>query len=958
MSDKGETSRKAGGSMRVRDERRESQDTSTRSMKINVMYRGIVYRVRGIKVLCSVITAVILLLVAIVGLGVWMLVSAYGEEKAGIQDGLINNTSLPMPQDLEGRGGNYEDTSTVFSIDFNAPSVTIDELSMAAKVPNIQPQEENLHYNEDNMHFSEEMYFSEEDPQSEEVLFNAAIGHFQGVTPSKEPKSSRMPGPDPPFGLFNGMIDLGDTKVPFTTEFITSTGENNDWASIDSEHIVDSFVELSEHNPVTVDAPSEFYNSYNAGSSLQGFIRNSNGDIVPGNEGNPIIETHSYSHLPDNFPRDIDPKLINSEIPFPFPPTLTPPPPAVRVPNPRPGWRRNNLRQPRPGNYQRIPQGVRRVRPIVNPVTSRTRPAYYQHQAFQEYGPNAYEPYFTQKQGIQTEENPSEPQNSADVEEQSAIAENPVSVNLPDHSLLHQFSANGEINIPEGFTLPPGFSIPDDPQGIKISGIDVQGRRPVPGRYLEDMMHYYNKHERPKQLNTSPNINGSQYSERVGLSDQSSISQTRKPWQGNPEGQSEHTDEVFEHFWNIYNTEPKPPAEHDDRGPVPEESMGWGHTRNAQMLPNPNIRGLRPDGQGYPIRIRPDAENPDRILAVEPNRPHPLHHIKHPSQVPSQHRPFLGPLADIYQYSQKLASTLLNFPSNLFTQVADSRAEHMKNEVELLEGYNKVFQENNITSADFLPDMFNTRPDRNERLMILDTEKIRALNPFELSLITWTFLDFWEFLIEKVGTLSKDDLRQLEIRLEKLRKDKDHRMAKTLVDVTIDHVSKEGSQSEDDIAQIVTMTEEFMETLPEVTYNETSIDHSTESAVQGRMWDPLGIFTDEQRMQFMQFAIKVVFRFGRVYLNKRYALDCMMLLFCKDLNSDSKKEGMDGMAAKVKSVGLKVLTDKEERQMDTMSKVWRSLTAWESLQCEEMFPKCDGPKALEIVNEVAIGARK
>ncbi|KAK7070978.1 hypothetical protein SK128_026907 [Halocaridina rubra] len=57
-----------------------------------------------------------------------------------------------------------------------------------------------------------------------------------------------------------------------------------------------------------------------------------------------------------------------------------------------------------------------------------------------------------------------------------------------------------------------------------------------------------------------------------------------------------------------------------------------------------------------------------------------------------------------------------------------------------------------------------------------------------------------------------------------------------------------------------------------------------------------------------------------------------------------------------RSVGLKVLTEPKDRQMDTIGEVWRALTAWETLHCESMFPRCDGPKALEIVNEVALGS--
>lgn len=315
---------------------------------------------------------------------------------------------------------------------------------------------------------------------------------------------------------------------------------------------------------------------------------------------------------------------------------------------------------------------------------------------------------------------------------------------------------------------------------------------------------------------------------------------------------------------------------------------------------------------GHPHPVRPDAERPpimhqpNRQLWVDPGpRPSAAPSPRPGPSTPENHRPFLGPLYDMYEYSKRLASTLLNFPTGGSSDYNASREEYMMNEVQLLEDYNRVFQNPNTTSADVLPDMYDDRPNRNERLMLLDTSKLQSLDPFEMSLITWTFLDFWEFLIEQVGTLSPEDLALLEQRLERLRSKKDRLMTKNLMTATVNHqVTQETNRGHPDAARAIAMAEDLLKSMPEVEMEEEKENATgtgtVDGEVTGRMWDPLGVFTNNQRVEFMEFAIKVLFRFGRVYLQKAYALDCMMLLFCKDLNADSRKAGMDGTAAKIK----------------------------------------------------------
>ncbi|KAK3861126.1 hypothetical protein Pcinc_032877 [Petrolisthes cinctipes] len=970
-------------------------------MRVSVMYRGMVYRVRGIKVLCSVITAVILLLVAIVGLGVWMLVSAYAQENA--LSVATNATSLTQ--------GTESPSSTPYTIDFNAPSASLEEMSLPAVIPNTVSSED-LHVNE-------------------------AIGHFQGVTPVVS-SSTRAPAPDPDYGIFSGLLDVGDGS------------KQVDPPPVDSEN--DSVMQHSDTSSILAPVPPHYHTD---NDHLQPPTSHGNRRMdVYGNNGNdddspvPILQ----GGLPDNIPRDIDPMLLEMGLPFPYPPSI-----PTRAP-----YKTSTVPQrsvyPR---YREQPEGVTDA-PWSSPPRYHHSPpsSYYDYDYGVEEGPggvyDGHDYYYDHHPPVSTPSPDTSTTQSASV---NMYTESDTSNIALDNS-QRQWLAPGRgqqpigITFPSGVTAPPGIILP---AGITLPG-NIEGLREVveeglesrpiqkhPGSYLDDMMHYYNKHERTRPTPTYASTSvtdESEYSQRTGLTEDKEETEATG-YSGPPvvgygdRPLRRHQDPVFQHFWDVYGHDGRAPARHDDRGPVPEET--WGpHSFNAQEhdmeetplapnpeqfrrrystgAPHPTNRGPQSDGQGYPLPLRPDAErppvlSPDRKLWVESeppppdrygqhtNQPYPPHtrstpansrprpwqinsrlgpsntrpgqmnihpgtSSTHPKPVrirsgpslqprplrtpplpPStqpdssrlpNHRPFLGPLYDIYNYSKRLASTLLSFPSSINSKSNASREEYIQNEVELLEDYNKVFQQNpNTTSMDILPDMFDDRPSRSERLMLIDSSKLRSLSGFELSLITWTFLDFWEFLIEKVGTLSKEDLRLLEQRLERLRQNKDRVMTQNFMKVTANQRKTEDTDKviTPDISQAIAMAEQLLKSLPGVSRSSRSVPTPSSTTTPlpppvingtitstttttttttiadnlnnpgemlGRMWDPLGVFSSEERVKFMQFAIRVVFKFGRVYLTKNYALDCMMLLFCKDLNAGAKKNGMDGMAAKIK----------------------------------------------------------
>jgi len=340
------------------------------------------------------------------------------------------------------------------------------------------------------------------------------------------------------------------------------------------------------------------------------------------------------------------------------------------------------------------------------------------------------------------------------------------------------------------------------------------------------------------------------------------------------------------------------------------------HQRNSGKFPPRNnvvankvpLRPRNPTNSGRRILISPNKGIPSRTPVRN------IVSLQKPPE-PQEENGFLKSLSDMYAYSKRLASTLISLPSKESSVGSESSMSFLKNSFSLLYDYNNVFS--NLPEAFMEPLLHFKLPSKKQ---------LDELSPFQLSLVTWTFIDFWEFLIEKVGTLSTTDLRALEYRLSQIRNKADSAIARSLMS---------NPNDTDDKVSISISAEDT-----------SSVSRST-----------INIEEKSEDNHLMKHSIKTLLNFGKIYLQKDYTMDCMMLLFCREINRSTKKEGMDGVAAKLKSVGLKVLVDQEGRERDTINSVWQALTAWQPLQCDAMFPRCDGSKALEIVNEVANASR-
>ncbi|XP_076042193.1 uncharacterized protein LOC143026081 [Oratosquilla oratoria] len=879
-------------------------------MKINVMYRGIVYRVRGIKVLCSVVTAVIILLVTIVGLGVWMLVDSYAGT-LGAEPFEGNNFTTFASDDLT-------DTSSESS----RSSVLEDDLTTSAGGETSTQR------------------------SSDETEVNQAVGFFQGVTPKRE-----LEGP---------------AAAPVTPDYGSFTKE---WSPVKGDAVAgDSEVQFSETRPVAVVPPRDFSNRNNAPS----YHNNRRLGRPP-----PPGDYHRGTTLRPHFiPKDVDPSLYEPGSLSILSGVFT-----TRGPSRRrngPGERGGDRR--RPGEQERI------SRPSY-PVSR--NPA-YDGEPHPQRAPSRRRP----------QQHPTDRYPHSRPHESISLQDAVTSPSFPP-----QFSINPDL-IPAGFSLPSGFT-PPAAVGSQVTALPVGvGRPPIGGHGgFDDMMYFHKYHERDRIASTPAPRNPptQQGIHRTGPAEAEEVIEEHPESTGGPHYQGppvvgygeepysnyQRDQDMYQHLWNAYKQGGEPPGPHDDRSPSPEPASRPfavpGRPRGPPVAPRhpsvpgatprrpmgppppPHMRGGPPTRDEAFMHVRPDAQlpahrpprpeapphlTPDRLLWVgfddNPERVTTPGSHQGSGHVPESHRPYLGPLHDVYEYSKKIADSLLSFPvPTVEAQMKNASTEYIEHTLGLLEEYNKVFSDTGTTADDVLPDMFSGKPERDERLMLVDTETLRSLSPIEMSLVTWTFLDFWEFLVEEVGTLSREDLQVLESRLARLRQRKDAAMARSIVNETVHQVVQANhNTSALSLPRVLDVLQEDVD------------EGRGFASSEARLWNPFRIFNSQQRIQFMQFAMRVLLKFGKVYLRKQYALDCMMLLFCKELNQSSKKDGMDGISAKVKSVGLKVLTAKEGRAVNTISEVWRALSSWEVLQCEAMFPKCDGTKALEIVNEVANGSRR
>ncbi|XP_049884150.1 uncharacterized protein LOC126379438 [Pectinophora gossypiella] len=80
-------------------------------------------------------------------------------------------------------------------------------------------------------------------------------------------------------------------------------------------------------------------------------------------------------------------------------------------------------------------------------------------------------------------------------------------------------------------------------------------------------------------------------------------------------------------------------------------------------------------------------------------------------------------------------------------------------------------------------------------------------------------------------------------------------------------------------------------------------------------------------------------------------LDCVWLLYCKNLMATSKLNPPYGTMARINGMALRMLTGElsADRALDTM--LYEALTGWTDLRCADMFPRCSKVDAATVVME-------
>ncbi|CAL8104644.1 unnamed protein product [Orchesella dallaii] len=74
------------------------------------------------------------------------------------------------------------------------------------------------------------------------------------------------------------------------------------------------------------------------------------------------------------------------------------------------------------------------------------------------------------------------------------------------------------------------------------------------------------------------------------------------------------------------------------------------------------------------------------------------------------------------------------------------------------------------------------------------------------------------------------------------------------------------------------------------------------------------------------------------YTKDSQALECIWSLYCQDLDKTAGKNGLYGVAARINSVGLRLIMNQIPPSL-TMDVILRSLVGWDGLPCRKMFPE-------------------
>lgn len=884
----------------IREETNTPPVDAKENVKVNVLYRGMVYRIRGIKIICSVLAGIILLLAAIVILGVWIILGASGDGKfyfpwsdssTGVND--TSETDMYNSSITE----NY---SFPTEIDIRLPPTGIYEEEISYKIP------------------------------SEEV--GEALGHLQAVHPK------------PKYPTDNSETGDGSTLEDYDEYY----------EDYEEEYYDDAIDEYSLLHSTMVEPPPGFIPDVQDNFEInpRNLGENNFRVYINGDEEMPTITNEEKENYEEIFrPSARIPEYLSSEE-------------RKRANDPRQirlgsrrfesniprnqhlGSRENGADYPeRIFTNSHIAQHTKQSKPpsgdsvveydgVLIKSKAVNSPTFYDEENYDYQVTQTSQEKFLDTKPVSSDyTNTNEGKRNFQIPREPEHADEIIVEEDPHRKLFIGKYSSDEIIFDDDLTIPSKSNrrISDRSSFGGSENIRQQSRfpvvyqkRPQAKRPINpDPQYPVKRRQVPGTVHPIPTIRRS----HISAGFRPRLSKTNVEFLRNQDRQNTNlADRAEKYADELITNAPRSPVLRDDspmnrrpiaeltekyaddvmhsvpRSPVPrvdgpinrrpisERTQQYGHQLSHSIhrstLPRMDGPINRRPGQvpRNAIRSPHSSRLPPGLIPGQQKR-HPPFALQHPGALQQNaDSGFINSLQDMYEYSKRIASSLMQYPQKNDIAATGTSSDFLKNSFGFLADYNHVFSN--------LPQVFM---EPLIRFQLPSSEQLDNLNPFQLSLITWTFIDFWEFLIEKVGTLSREDLRTLELRLAKIRQTKDSSIARALIDSI--PTSDDGAFNE----EIETAVKTLELSLP--VESSRSVDggidgDSGNSSKSSNNWE--NISTLQEQSDFMQYSIRTLFNFGKVYLRSDYALDCMMLLFCKDINSNTKHGGMEGVAARLK----------------------------------------------------------